>query len=143
MTSEQPGEPVRRVVREITRDEHDLWRPETFGEWSEARRLEAILNSWTKESDHERALRSQIAGWVFGLIALQLIGMFGLLAAAGANWISLSADVLKIFIPSICGEIVGMGFVVVKYLFSVPVRRTLDDLVKDLGSRSVDQTQRR
>jgi hypothetical protein len=70
MPSEEPEEPVRRVVREITRDQHDLWQPETFGESSEATRLEAILNSWSKQSDHERALRSQIAGWIFGLIAL-------------------------------------------------------------------------
>jgi hypothetical protein len=107
------------------------------------RRRDAILNSWSKQSDHERALRSQIAGWVFGLIALQLVGMFGHLVTAGANWISLPADVLKIVVPSICGEIVGMGFVVVKYLFSVPVRRTLDELVKDLGSRGLNQSQHR
>jgi hypothetical protein len=67
--------------------------------------------------------------------------MFGLLAAAGANWMTLPPDVLKIVVPSICGEIVGMGFVVGKYLFSVPVRQTLDDLVKDLGSRGLDHSQ--
>ena len=69
--------------------------------------------------------------------------MFGLLLATGAKWISLSADVVKIVVPSICGEIVGMGFVVVKYLFSVPARRTLDDLVKDLKSRDLDRPHHR
>jgi hypothetical protein len=139
MEPRQPIEPVRRVVRDITRDQHELWRPGSFGEWSEAKRLEAILNSWSKQSDHERALRSRISEWVFGLIAFQIIGMFGLLVADGASWISLSMEILKVAIPSICGEIVGMGFVVVKYLFSVPVRKTLDEMVKDAGAGGLAQ----
>ena len=139
MEPERPGKPVRRVVRDITRDQHELWRPGNFGEWSEAKRLEAILGSWSKQSNHERALRSRISEWVFGLIAFQIIGMFGLLVADGANLISLSTETLKVAVPSICEEIVGMGFVVVKYLFSVPVRKTLDDMVKDAGSGSFVQ----
>jgi len=94
----------------------DSWRPQTLREWTEVQETSALLTAWTEQQGHERALRKMVAIWVFVLISLQILGVFGVVATEGANR-KLNPELVKLLIPSVLAEVFGMGFIVVKYLF--------------------------
>ncbi len=82
---------------------------------------------------HERSLRSLAAKVIFGLIGAQVLGVFAVLALQGLDVLHLDVGVLQVLIPSVLGDVFGLGFVVTKYLFSQPLRHGLDALVRGKG----------
>ena len=106
------------IVKSVT-DEVQLgyWKPQNIEEWSEIQKTGAFLKAWGQQQDQERTLRKMIAIWVFILITLQVIGVFGLVVSDALKLIIIKVDIVKFLIPSVLGEVFGMGFVVVKYLF--------------------------
>ena len=93
------------------------WKPQSIEEWTEVQQITAFLNAWIQQQWQERSLRKMIGIWVFILITLQVIGVFGLVVLDACKVLMMSADIVKFLIPSVLGEVFGMGFVVVKYLF--------------------------
>jgi hypothetical protein len=97
--------------------EAGYWKPQTIQEWTEVKKTIAYLNVWVEQQGHERTLRKTIAIWVFTLITLQVIGVFALVVLDAVKVLVLNSEIVKFLIPSVLGEVFGMGFVVVKYLF--------------------------
>ena len=95
------------------------WEPQNIHEWAEVNKTIAYLNVWVAQQAQERILRKTIAIWVFILITLQVLGVFALVVLDAVKVFILNTDIVKFLIPSVLGEVFGMGFVVCgKYLFS-------------------------
>jgi len=92
------------------------WQPGSLNEWTEVQETSTLLTAWTHQQGHERALRKMVAVWVFLLISLQILGVFGVVVADSPTP-KLNPELVKFLIPSVLTEVFGMGFVVVKYLF--------------------------
>ena len=107
---------VEKVTGEV---EFGYWEPQSIEEWSEVQKTTAFLRAWIRQQDHERSLRKMIGIWVFILITLQIIGVFGLVVLDACKVFIMNIDIVKFLIPSVLGEVFGMGFVVVKYLFKL------------------------
>jgi hypothetical protein len=105
---------IQSVAGEL---EPGYWEPQTFQEWTEVKKTIAYLNVWVQQQGQERILRKTIAIWVFILITLQVIAVFVLVALDAFKVFVLNVEIVKFLIPSVLGEVFGMGFVVVKYLF--------------------------
>lgn len=121
------------VVREIGPADPATWQPGSYTEWLNQERTRTFLSAWSAQADDERTLRRQWATWAFGLIALQVVAVFGLLVAQGLGALSLDLRLLQVVLPSVLSEVFGLGFLVAKYLFSQSVRHSLDGLA--LGIR--------
>lgn len=115
-------------LREVTPGDPAVWQPQSYAEWEARERTQAFLAAWIDQMGHERSLRSLAARVVFSLIGAQVLGVFTLLVLQGTGVISLDHDVLKVVVPSVLADVFGLGFVVTKYLFSVPLRSALDTL---------------
>jgi hypothetical protein len=121
------------VLQEVKPGDSSVWQPKSYQQWERRERTRTVLDAWSKQMDHERQLRGRVTNWVLGLLSAQLVTMFGIVILAGYGVFTLSdpvVHILTVFTPSVFGEIVGLGFVVVKYLFSQPLRSGLDALVK-------------
>jgi hypothetical protein len=105
---------VRSVVGEL---DPNYWKPQSMHEWAEMAQTAAYLKTWIQQQDQERSLRKVIAIWVFILISLQVAGVFTLVVLDACGVLKLNQAIVQILIPSVLGEVFGMGFVVVKYLF--------------------------
>jgi hypothetical protein len=123
---------VTEVRSEISPRGSDAWQPTSYREWEDRERAETFLTAWSEQMSHERSLRSFSAKWIFALIVLQVVATFLLVLAQGLGWIEIDKQILQVLIPSVLAEVFGLGFLVVKYLFSQPLRHGLDSLV--LGS---------
>ena len=106
---------VDSVIGEL---ESGYWNPQSIEEWAEVQKTTAFLNAWIQQQAHERSLRKMIGIWVFILITLQVIGVFGLVFLDACKLLMLNTDIVKFLIPSVLSEVFGLGFVVVKYLFN-------------------------
>lgn len=105
-------------VESVTGEVDDqYWKPQTIKEWSEVTKTKAFLGVWVAQQDQERRLRKALGIWIFVLITLQVLGVFVVIVLDAISIISLNLTITKIVIPSVLGEVFGMGFVVVKYLF--------------------------
>jgi hypothetical protein len=105
---------VKLVTGEV---EPGYWKPQSIQEWAEVRKTTAFLNVWIQQQEQERTLRKMIGIWVFILITLQVMGVFGLVVLDACKLLTMNTDIVKFLIPSVLSEVFGMGFVVVKYLF--------------------------
>jgi hypothetical protein len=121
---------IKEVFNEL---EPNYWEPQTIDEWSTVVRTTAVLNAWKEQQDQERKLRKTYARWVFGLITFQIIMIFVLVFLDSISWIAIKETTIKILLPSALGEIFGMGFLVVKYLFGKQNDRMIDTLLGKLG----------
>ena len=74
------------------------------------------LGAWEEQQQHERSLRKMVGIWVFTLMSLQIVAVFGLVVWDGGQH-KADSTLIRILIPSVLAEVFGMGFVVVKYLF--------------------------
>ena len=92
------------------------WQPESLQEYLELQERTTFLGAWGEQQKSERSLRKMIGIWVFCLISLQIVGVFGVVIWDGGQH-KVDAGLVKFLIPSVLGEVFGMGFVVVKYLF--------------------------
>jgi len=81
---------------------------------------EVVVEEWKRQISTDRALRNVYAMWVFGLVTFQILFVFSIVVALAFNLIELSETVLTVLIPSVLAEVFGMGFIVVKYLFTQP-----------------------
>lgn len=108
------------------------WQPQSLTEWLEVKETSTILNAWKEQQDHERALRRMVCIWVFILISLQILGVFGVVIADAGDY-KLNPDLVKFLIPSVLSEVFGMGFVVVKYLFRPNDFNPFDRRKKEVG----------
>jgi hypothetical protein len=59
-----------------------------------------------------------------------VLGLFGLVYLDAFEVVDANPDLLSVAIPSVAIEVIGVGYVVVKYLFSVSVRQGLDEIMK-------------
>lgn len=98
--------------------EADYWKPQSIQEWTEVQKTTAFLGVWIQHQGQERSLRKMIGIWVFILITLQVIGVFGLVVLDAIKLFTLNTTIVQLLIPSVLGEVFGLGFVVVKYLFN-------------------------
>lgn len=106
---------VASVIGEV---EPGYWKPESVEEWAEVQKTTAFLKAWIPQQTQERSLRRMIGIWVFILITLQVISVFGLVFLDAYKLLMLNTDIVKFLIPSVLSEVFGLGFVVVKYLFN-------------------------
>lgn len=106
---------VTKVAGEL---EPEYWRPQSLQEWNEFAKTSALVEVWVEQQTHERSLRRTIGIWVFWLISLQILGVFALVVLDALKIFSVNQTLTEILIPSVLGEVFGMGFVVVKYLFN-------------------------
>jgi hypothetical protein len=94
---------------------------EVYGRYQEiadrSAKLRTILAAWERQHTEERQMRQRYARWL-------LVGMFIQMAlvnfaffAIGWGWIQVSQWVATSFILAVFGEISGMVFFIVKYLF--------------------------
>ena len=120
-------------LQEIVPGDPSVWQPQSFSEWEARERTKTFLAAWTDQMVHERSLRSLAAKVIFGLIGAQVLAVFAVLALQGLDVLRLEVGVLQVLIPSVLGDVFGLGFVVTKYLFSQPLRHGLDALVKGKG----------
>jgi len=92
------------------------WQPESLQEYLDLQESSILLEAWREQQRDERSLRKMIAVWVFILISAQILAIFALVLWDGGQH---KADpaLVKILIPSVLAEVLGMGFFVVKYLF--------------------------
>lgn len=141
--SPTPREPANRAlpaspatqIQEIEPGDPSVWQPQSFSEWEALEKTKTFLAAWTDQMVHERSLRSLAAKVIFGLIGAQVLGVFAVLALQGLAVLHLDVGVLQVLIPSVLGDVFGLGFVVTKYLFSQPLRHGLDALVRGRGGR--------
>ncbi len=117
------------VIKEVYGEvDQNYWTPQNIQEWSTVRLTNTALEAWQEQQNHERELRKTYAKWVFILITFQIIAIFFLVVFDGLAWINIRENIVKILLPSALGEIFGMGFLVVKYLFSNPNKKLFDIL---------------
>jgi hypothetical protein len=98
--------------------ESDYWKPQSIQEWTEVQKTTAFLSAWIQQQGHERGLRKMVGIWVFILITLQVFGVFGLVVLDAIKLFILNTTIVQLLVPSVLGEVFGLGFVVVKYLFN-------------------------
>lgn len=113
---------VTSVIGEV---DPEYWIPQSIEEWAEVQKTAAFLNAWVPQQAQERSLRKMIGIWVFILITLQVIGVFGLVVLDACKLLIINTDVVKFLIPSVLSEVFGLGFVVVKYLFNPAILNRL------------------
>lgn len=114
---------------EITPGSPDAIRPKSFDEWQQQQRTSTVLSAWSNQMTHERQLRAQYAKWVFILVSVQVILTFALIAAQGYHVITLDNDLIKFLIPTEAAEILGLAYIVTRYLFNHSLRNGLDKLL--------------
>ncbi len=129
------------IVDEIKPGDPSAWIPQSYEEWESQERTRTFLDAWSEQVRDERTLRRTCAKWIFGLIAFQVAGVFGLAISQGLNWLQLDVGLLKLLLPTILTNVFGLGFLVVKYLFSQPMRHSLDSLAA--GAKGTTSTPRR
>lgn len=120
---------VKELVNEVKPGSLD-WVPQSAEEWIAVEKSKVFLDVWKGQQNQERGLREKYAHWVFVLISIQLVVVFGLVIFIGLKWLDFDDNIIEILIPSVISEIFGMGFLVVKYLFSKP-SRSISDFIKD------------
>ncbi len=108
--------------------EAGYWEPKSFPEYIELRRLSALIEAWKEQQSQERKLRKVIGYWLFILITFQIVAIFSIVFLDGFEIINVDATVVKIIIPGALAEVFGMGYLVVKYLFSPSVKDIYDIL---------------
>ena len=115
-TSAQKGKLPTYVTAITAELAPGAWRPESLQEYLEMQESSTFLRAWAEQQESERSLRKMIGIWVFCLISLQIVGVFGVVIWDGGQR-KVDAGLVKVLVPSVLGEVFGMGFVVVKYLF--------------------------
>lgn len=121
---------LREVIGEVNPGAPDVWQPTSYVEWEAQQRTTTFLGAWSDQMGDERSLRRFCSKWIFFLITIQVFAAFGVVIAQGLGWITIDIGLLKVLIPSVLTEVFGLGFVVTKYLFSQPLRHSLDSLVR-------------
>ena len=97
--------------------EEEYWKPQSLSEWTEIQKVTISLSEWSQQQKQERGLRKLFGIWIFFLITLQVFGVFGIIMVDAFSSKKIDSELLKILIPSVFGEIFGMGFLILKYLF--------------------------
>lgn len=131
-----------QVVSEVLPEDPSMWTPKSYSEWESRERVRTFLDAWSEQVRDERSLRRTCANWIFCVISFQVLAVVGLVIAQGIGRLQLDLGLLKVLLPSLLGDVFGLGFVVVKYLFSQPMRQNLDTLaagVTAVESRTHDQ----
>lgn len=116
--------------QELAQGDAAVWIPSSYQEWEARERTKTFLEAWLVQVKEEQPLRKMCARAVFGLIALQVVGAFGIVVLQGLKYLAIDVAVLQILLPSVFAEVFGLGLVVTKYLFSQSLRHGLDSLVK-------------
>ncbi len=118
------------VHEEIRPGSPEVWRPNSFQEWIEFKRVSAVMEAWSEQARHERALRLSASRWIFSLIALQVLGVFFIIASIGFGFMALDVRVLQVLIGAVCADIFGLGFVVVRFLYKEPLKIDIKDILR-------------
>lgn len=119
---------VAEVTGEITPGSAPVWQPGSYAEWEARARLTTSLAVWEAQATDERKLRRTFAAWIFILITVQIVAGIGIVVANGLGRLHVDVEIAKLLIPSVVAEVLGLGYLVTKYLFSLPVRHSLDAL---------------
>lgn len=119
---------VAEVTGEITPGSAPVWQPGSYAEWESRARLTTSLAVWEAAATDERKMRRTFAAWIFTLITAQIVAGIGIVVANGLGRLHVDVEIAKLLIPSVVAEVLGLGYLVTKYLFSLPVRHSLDVL---------------
>lgn len=96
-------------------------------------KITSVLETWEKQQKEERGLRKTYAYIFVTILMLQLVAInFAFLMLASGK-ISLDHWTIRIFIVSVFGEISGMTYVVLRYLFPPSTSDKMFDLIKEIG----------
>jgi len=123
-------EKVLSVAASVTSVELD-----TYGKLREihdrSAKLRTILEAWERQHSEERRLRQTYAKWLLGGLFVQGLLVNFAFFAIGLHWIVVEQWTANTFILAVFGEIAGMAFFIIKYLFpkvSADVLSTLEKL---------------
>lgn len=119
---------VAEVTGEITPGSPPVWQPGSYAEWEARARLTTSLAVWEAQATDERKMRRLFAAWIFVLITIQIVAGIAIVVANGLGRLRVDVEIAKLLIPSVVAEVLGLGYLVTKYLFSLPVRHSLDAL---------------
>lgn len=133
----EPSHELVITETEIIAGSVDVFQPRSFDEWEKQERSKTVLGAWSQQMTHERGLRTRVANWVFGLVVLQVVATFGVIVLQGLGLLQLDNALIKILIPTEAGEVLGLAYIVTKYLFSEAQRKSLDALLGGRGSNEV------
>ena len=116
-TTDRPaGQPL--FVQEVTGElEPGYWVPQCLAEWLEVQRTTVFWGAWGQQQQEERNLRRMLGIWVFILMSAQVAAVFGFILLDAAKVVTLNTTVVQLVLPCVLGEVFGMGYLVVKYLF--------------------------
>ena len=128
-----PPTEVTAVIGEVRPGDPAMWHPQSYVEWEGQERTRTVLAAWKEQVADERGLRRSYAKAVLMLIAGQVLGVFALVVAQGLGRLHLDTPVLQVLLPSVLGEVFGLGSLVTKYLFNQSLRHSMDSLA--LGAR--------
>ncbi len=125
---DQLPEVISEVVDEV---QPGYWEPQTFEQWRQMQLSTAVITAWKDQQDSERVLRKRVTNWIFSLITFQVLSIFIIIFLIGFEFITINESMIKILLPTVVGEVFGMGFIVVKYLFNDSVN-IIDRLIEML-----------
>jgi hypothetical protein len=142
-------ETLSENFKDRVRNSSELFDPEHADWLLRERRLKAYLDSWAKQAGHERTLRTRCALVIFSLAGFQSVGGAVLLVCLGRGWLKLDAILLDILFTGLLGQIFGLFFVVVRYLFSEPLTyavnmwgEELSQIVKETKAQRTNNSDR-
>jgi hypothetical protein len=94
-------------------------------------KIRRILDAWERQHTSERQMRQTYGKYLLWALALQGLLVNVAFFALGFGWIVVDPWIAKTFILAVFGEVAGMTFFVIKYLFpktSADVLATLEKL---------------
>jgi hypothetical protein len=127
------------AVEEIHPGSPEIWRPNSFQEWIELKRVDAVLDAWSEQARHERALRFSSSRWIFLLIALQVFGIFLFMGLIGLGVMIIDVTVLQVLIGAVCADVFGLGFAVTRFLYREPLKIDLENLLQRAGGQGANK----
>ena len=95
--------------------------------------VEQIVDIWSRQHDADINLRKNYAKWLLGALCVDIIAVFAVFVAIGAGCLVFSDETVRFFLCLAHGQLVGMAFVVVKYLFSKDSHVILKDMSEVIG----------
>lgn len=127
MSEEQTPDEIEEVLADIEPGDLPVNSQEVLDSVY-ATTAEVVIEEWKNQLNEDRKLRNVYARWIFILITIQVLFVFALVLLIGFGCIQLNTTVLSVLIPSVLGEIFGLGFIVAKYAFQQPDSAILDIL---------------
>jgi len=98
----------------------------------ESYKIKVIIDAWKEQQEADRKLRDKYALWLIIFLGFQLIFISVLMVFIGLAKLEYDQWLIKIFISSVFAEIVGMVYVIVRYLFTPTNNSEINKLIEKL-----------